>query len=66
MTTAGVHVIAGTEKGLLTSVDQESNKTDIGEGGQNQVVTVEQLLPEHNHEQEGGGQDYFSPLISPS
>ena len=49
MTTAGVHVIAGTEKGLLTSVDQESNKTDIGEGGQNQVVTVEQLLPEHNH-----------------
>ena len=30
MTTAGVHVIAGTEEGLLASVDQESNKTGKG------------------------------------
>ena len=66
MTTAWVHVIAGTEEVLLASVDQESNKTGIGEGGQTDVGIVKRLIPEDNHEEEGGCQDYFSPLVSTS
>ena len=66
MTIAGVHVIAGTEEVLLASVDQESNKSGKRGGGHKYVVIVKQLLPEDNHEEEGGCQDYFSPLVSTS